>query len=93
VSNPDPTEPIRRELQAMINSNPQCRESIVVAFGQAWDTAELCRDFAVEGFMAPLVVVRRKADGKVGSLFFQHGPPRLYFCWQEHEPEETKEAA
>jgi hypothetical protein len=29
-------------------------------------------------FLAPLVVVRRKADGVKGSLEFQHRP-RLYF--------------
>ena len=32
----------------------------------------------VIGFMAPLVVVRRKADGVKGSLEFQH-QPRFYF--------------
>ena len=34
--------------------------------------------------MAPLVVVRRKADGMKGSLEFQHHP-RLYFKWAPHE--------
>lgn len=92
MNNPDPTEPIRRELQAMINSNPQCRECLVDEFGQAWDTEELCRDFTVTGYAAPLVVVRRKSDGARGSLFFQHGPPRLYFFWQEHLPEDRKAA-
>lgn len=34
--------------------------------------------------MAPLVVVRRKADGVKGSLEFQHNP-RFYFNFQPHE--------
>jgi hypothetical protein len=38
----------------------------------------LTKDFEVIGFMAPLVVVRRKADGVKGSLEFQHSP-RLYW--------------
>jgi len=91
--NNDPTELIRRELQALINSNPKCRECLVEAFGQAWDTEELCRDFVVEAYVAPLVIVRRKEDGKLGSLFFQHGPPRLYFFFQADEPDKRKEAA
>jgi hypothetical protein len=92
MTNPDPTESIRRELCAMINGNPQSREAIEAHFGQAWDTAELGRDYEVHGFAAPLVIVTRRADEKVGSLFFQHGPPRLYFYWQEDLPENRKAA-
>ena len=33
------------------------------------------------GFVAPLIVVRRKSDGVRGSLEFQHDP-RLYFNFQ-----------
>jgi hypothetical protein len=32
--------------------------------------------------LAPYVIVRRKVDGAVGSLEFQH-QPRFYFNWQE----------
>jgi len=46
-----------------------------------WDTQELQRDFDVLGFMAPFVVVTRKADGKKGSLTFQHSP-RFYYGFQ-----------
>ena len=49
-----------------------------------WDTQELAQDFEVIGFLAPLVVVRRKADGVKGSLEFQH-MPRIYFNWKPHE--------
>ena len=47
-----------------------------------WDPAGLAGAFEVIGFMAPLVVARRKADGRIGSLEFQH-QPRFYFNWQE----------
>jgi hypothetical protein len=46
-----------------------------------WTTEELTRDFDVEGFMAPYVVVRRKSDGQRGSLQFTGGggEPRIYW--------------
>lgn len=46
--------------------------------GETWTTEELQRDFTVEGFAAPFVVVRRKSDGVRGSLEFSHSP-RLYW--------------
>lgn len=78
----DPTEPVRREMMAELNAAPPGREELQRRRGQVWDTAELGRDFEVMGFMAPLVVVRRKADGVRGSLTFQHHP-RFYFDFQE----------
>ena len=48
-----------------------------------WSTDQLSDDFEVLGFMAPLVVVRRRSDGRKGSLEFQHGP-RFYFNFQPH---------
>jgi hypothetical protein len=46
--------------------------------GQTWTTEQLQEDFAVEGFAAPFVVVRRKSDGVKGTLEFTHSP-RVYF--------------
>lgn len=46
--------------------------------GETWDTEALQRDFVVEGFLAPYVVVRRKSDGVKGTLEFTHNP-RVYF--------------
>jgi len=54
------------------------RATLERQYGQVWDTSELQRDFSVEGFGAPFVVVRRKSDGQRGSLQFQH-QPRFYF--------------
>ena len=79
----DPTEAIRRERLAEINAEPGSRQALEAQYGQVWDTQELSRDFEVEGFMAPLVVVRRKADGRLGSLEFQH-QPRFYFSFSPH---------
>ena len=76
----DPTEAIRRERLAEINAEPGSREALKAAYGQVWDTQQLSEDFDVIGFMAPLVVVRRKADGIKGSLEFQH-QPRFYFSF------------
>ena len=77
----DPTEAARRERLAKINAEPGSREALAAQYGQVWDTQQLAQDFEVIGFLAPLVVVRRKADGMKGSLEFQHGPPRLYFSF------------
>ena len=77
----DPTESIRREMIAEINAVPGSREALEVEHGQVWSTQELGEDFEVIGFMAPLVVVKRRADGVKGSLYFQHNP-RFYFNFQ-----------
>jgi hypothetical protein len=79
----DPTETIRCERLAEINIMPGSREDLEAKYGQVWDTEQLSEEFEALGFMAPLVVVRRRADGKKGSLEFQHNP-RFYFNWQPH---------
>ena len=77
----DPTEAARRELASQINAEPGSREALEAEHGQVWDTQELGRDYDVLGFASPMVVVRRRADGVRGSLFFQHHP-RFYFNFQ-----------
>jgi hypothetical protein len=81
----DPTETARRERLAEINAEPGSRMALEAQHGKVWNTEELGRDFDVTGFMAPYVVVKRKSDGVVGSLEFQHGPPRLYFNFEPHK--------
>ena len=79
----DETEALRRERLVEINSEPGSREALEAKYGKVWSTQELTEDFEVIGFMAPLVVVRRKADGVKGSVEFQHNP-RLYFNFAPH---------
>ncbi len=74
----DPTESLRRERLDEINQEPGSREILETQYGQVWNTEELSRDFNVIGFMAPYIVVTRKADGQKGSMEFQHNP-RFYF--------------
>lgn len=81
---PDPTETIRRARLAEINLEPNSRVALEARYGQVWDTSELSEDFEAIGFMAPLVVVRRRSDGKKGSLEFQH-QPRFYFNFMPHD--------
>jgi len=78
----DPTEEKRRELVTVVNSESADRSTLEGRHGQVWDASQLAEDFEVVGFAAPFVVVRRKADSKVGSLLFQHHP-RLYFGFKE----------
>ena len=79
----DPTESTRRNMLAEINAAPGSREYLEAKHGQVWDTDQLQGDFEVLGFAAPLVVVRRRADGMRGSLMFQ-GSPRFYFGFEPH---------
>jgi len=76
----DPTASIRRNTVAEINAEPGSREYLEAKHGQVWDTSQLQEEFEVLGFMAPLVVARRRSDGTRGSLMFQANP-RFYFSW------------
>ena len=78
----DPTEDARRLLVAVINSQVAERAALEERYGQVWDTSELANDFEVLEFAAPLVVLRRKADDKLGSLMFQ-AHPRYSFAFHE----------
>ena len=51
-------------------------------YGEVWNPEDLRRDYEVLAFQAPWVVVKRRADGVVGSLEFQHAP-RYYFGFRE----------
>ena len=77
----DATEAARRSRIVEINLGAG-RTEVERRHGTVWDSMELAKAFEIIGFMAPLVVARRKADGRIGSLEFQH-QPRFYFNWQE----------
>jgi hypothetical protein len=83
-SRSDETEEIRRSRLAVIHSavdskDPTTeRQRLEAQYGRVWDTAQLSEEFEVLGFIAPYVVVRRRSDGRKGSLEFQHHP-RFYF--------------
>ena len=77
----DATEAARRRRLAELDAGDG-RPELERRHGTVWDSAELANAFEVVGFMAPFVVARRKADGRLGSLEFQHSP-RFYFNWQE----------
>lgn len=74
----DPTEDTRREMVKELNANPGSREYLETRHDQVWDTAEMQKEFHVNSFMAPFVVVTRKSDGVKGTLQFQHRP-RFYY--------------
>lgn len=80
----DETEGKRRELIEEINVNPLNRKQLEFRCGKenVWDTEELGRDFEVDSFLAPFVIVIRKSDRKRGALMFQH-LPRFYFQFKE----------
>ena len=84
VEDIDITEPLRRTRLAVLNAESGDRPALEQRHGCVWDGPELGRDFDVVGFMAPYVVVRRRADRRLGSLEFQHHP-RFYFNWREDQ--------
>jgi hypothetical protein len=77
----DPTEETRRALVAEINSQAAERATLEARYGRVWNTSELANDFEVLEFAAPFVIVKRKADNRMGSLMLQHHP-RYYFSFQ-----------
>ena len=81
----DPTEAPRRRRLAELNPGAG-RPELERRHGRVWDPAELARGFEVVGFLAPYAVVRRKCDGRLGSLEFQH-EPRFYSEWRQDEEE------
>ena len=78
---PDDIELFRRQRLAEINAEPKERRALEALYGEVFDTQELASVFDIVGFLAPFVVVRRKRDGALGSLEFQH-QPRFYFNFE-----------
>ncbi len=78
----DPTESVRRDMVADINSSPSERELLEKEYGDVWDTNEVSEEFEITGFMAPFIVVRRFSDNQKGTMMFQDRP-RFYFSFKE----------
>jgi hypothetical protein len=78
----DPSEPIRRARVAELSAEAAQRAELEERYGDVWDVEQMRLRYEVIGFAAPLVVVRDRKSGKLGSLEFQ-GSPRFYFNWQE----------
>ena len=81
----DATETYRRAAVQAINAHaPQgddARAVLTEEFGQVWDTTEVQRDYKVLGIMAPFILARRKSDGVLGTMLFQHNP-RFYYSFE-----------
>ena len=76
----DETEALRRSRQEELNAMGWPREVLEDTYGTVYSTEELRERYEVVGFFAPLVVVKSRADGSLGSFEFQHSP-RFYFNW------------
>ena len=73
---------LRKIMQKVLNERPATQEELLTVFGpeDVFDTEQLKSSFEVCGFLAPMVIVIRKADGQRGTLLFQHHP-RFYFSF------------
>lgn len=78
---PEEVEMARRQRASELNRNPGSGSQLEARYGRVWSPDELACDFEVIGFAAPYVVVRRRSDGALGSLEFQHHP-RFYFNFE-----------
>ena len=54
-------------------------------YGEVFSTGEAIQKYEFITFCAPIVKVRRRFDGTIGTLEFQHSP-RFYFKFVEHNP-------
>ena len=77
----DETESFRRARQLELNAG-HSREILESLYGRVYSTDQLRAEFEVQGFFAPMVVVKSLADGSLGSFEFQH-MPRYYFNYQK----------
>jgi len=78
----DHTEQMRRD---MIADDQPAHDAAAARFTMSTD--EMSAKYTVLAFLAPFVIVRRKADGKTGTLEFTH-MPRRYFNWQADDQSE-----
>lgn len=59
------------------------KEELERLFGEVLTTQEAVQRYDFIAFCAPFVEVRRRADGRIGTLEFQHSP-RFYFKFFEN---------
>lgn len=57
----------------------------IIQPGEILTTSEAVQKYEFIAFCAPFVEVRRRSDGRYGTLEFQHSP-RFYFNFIEDEP-------
>jgi len=70
----------RRIAIKAINSNPRTKEDLLktAAKGEeVWNEETLKKEFEVTGVLPPYIGVKRKLDGKIGTMVFQYDP--LYY--------------
>lgn len=77
------TEAHERDKTAeQINECPSDRICLEREHGKVWDAKQVLVDFDIMGHARPLAVVMRKADSRLGSLYYQD-EPRFYWGFVE----------
>jgi hypothetical protein len=80
----------RRRKTPKVVPPPKTRQELEAEFGQVWDAAQLASTFVITAIIGDVVVVRRKADNRVGRLRFQT-KPLFYFDVSEAPATEGEE--
>ena len=63
-------------------SEQEAKAALLITYKDVMTTDEVREKFEVISFLAPFVMVKRKADGVKGTLQFTH-MPRFYFDFCE----------
>jgi hypothetical protein len=69
---------LRRAEQIRINALAADRTRLEERYGRVWTLLDVTAEFEILQFAAPLIVVKRRSDGALGTFYFQH-QPRFYF--------------
>jgi hypothetical protein len=85
IKSAEETERLRRARAAQLNMSLP-KETLEAFYGKVWTTEELKAEWIIVAFVAPLVLVKSRADESLGSFEFQH-EPRYYFNYQKDTSE------
>jgi hypothetical protein len=78
-------EALRRAEQVRINAVAADRTRLEERYGRVWTLLDVTTEFEILQFAAPLIVVKRRSDGALGTFYFQH-QPRFYFDFSLDKP-------
>lgn len=65
-----------------VSAETATRKALETKYGKVWNTEEPNEQFEQTGSMGLVILVRRRLDGRKGSMEFNHSP-RFYFHFKE----------
>lgn len=65
-----------------VSAETATRKVLETKYGKVWNTEELSEEYEQTGSLGLVILVRRRSDGRNGSMEFHHSP-RFYFHFKE----------